>query len=44
MKIEIDQSNKIEQTNKDSVVGFSNNIFGSVLMRAKDKREVKKVL
>jgi len=43
MKIQIDQSNKIEQTNKDSVIGFSNNIFGSVLMRAKDKREVEKI-
>ena len=43
MKIEIDQSNKIEQTNKDSVIGFSNNIFSCVLMRAKDKREIEKV-
>lgn len=43
MKIEIDQSNKIEQTNKDSVVSFSNNIFGCVLIRAKDKREIEKV-
>jgi len=44
MKIQVDQSNKIEKTNKDSVVGFSNHIFGSILMRAKDKREVEKIL
>ncbi len=40
MKIEIDQSNKIEQTNKDSVVAFSNGEKRAVLVSAKDKKEL----
>jgi len=43
MRIEIDQSGKIEDTNKDTVVAFSNNIFGSVLIQARDKREIQKI-
>jgi len=43
MKIEIDQSGKIENTNHDTVVAFSNGIFGSIVISAKDKREIQKV-
>jgi len=43
MKIEIDQSGKIENTSKDTVVAFSNGISASILMRAADKREIQKI-
>lgn len=43
MKIEIDQSGKIEDTNKDTVVAFSNDVFGSILIKGKDKREIQKI-
>lgn len=40
MKIEIDQSGKIEDTNKNTIIAFSNKIFRSILIKAKDKREI----
>lgn len=40
MKIEIDQSGKIENTNKDTVIAFSNSISSSILIKAKNKREI----
>ena len=43
MNIEIDQSLKIECTEKDTVVAFSDHIFASILIRAKDKREIQKI-
>jgi hypothetical protein len=43
MRIEIDQSGKIEDTNKDTIIAFSNEVFGSILIKAKDKREVQKI-
>jgi hypothetical protein len=43
MKIQIDQSLKLERTEKDTVVAFSNHIFASVLIKAKDKREVQRI-
>jgi hypothetical protein len=43
MKVEIDQSLKIERTDKNTVVAFSNHIFASILIRAKDKREIQKI-
>lgn len=43
MKIEIDQSGKIEDTGKDTIVAFSNGISGSILILAKDKREIQNV-
>ena len=43
MKIEIDQSGKIENTGKDTIVAFSDGIFASIIISAKDKREIQKV-
>lgn len=43
MNIEIDQSGKIENTEKDTVIAFSNGISASILIRAKDKREIQSV-
>ena len=43
MIIEIDQSGKIENTSKNTVIAFSNEIFGSILVKAKDKREIQKI-
>ncbi len=40
MKIEIDQSNKIEATNKATVIAFSNGEKRTVLISAKDKKEL----
>lgn len=42
MKIFIDQSGKVEQTNTATVVAFANGKKGSVLLSAKDKRVIKK--
>lgn len=43
MIIEIDQSGKIENTSKNTIIAFSNNIFGSLLITGKDKREIQKI-
>lgn len=43
MNIEIDQSGKVEQTNKDTVIAFSDDKFKSIFISAKDKREIQKV-
>jgi hypothetical protein len=40
MIIEIDQSGKIEDTSKSTIVAFSNDIAGSILISAKEKREI----
>ena len=40
MNIEIDQSNKIEQTNKDTVIGLSNDKTFTILIKAKEKRKL----
>ena len=42
MRIEIDQSGKIENTNKNTIIAFSNNKFKSIFISAKDKREIQK--
>jgi len=42
MKIEIDQSGKIENTDRDTVIAFSNDISGNIMIKAKDKREIQK--
>jgi len=43
MKIEIDQSGKIENTSKNTIIAFSDDISGSIFIKAKDKREIQKV-
>ena len=40
MRIEIDQSGKIEKTNKITVVAYSNNKSGSILISGKDKQKI----
>lgn len=40
MKVEIDQSGKIEQTNLDTIVALSNDIQLAVLLKKKYKREL----
>lgn len=41
MKIEIDQSGKIEQTNRLAVVGFANGRSGTIIISAKEKQLVR---
>jgi len=41
--IEIDQSGKIEDTSKDTAVGFSDDVSGSIIISAKDKREIQAI-
>lgn len=43
MKIEIDQSGKIENTNQLTVIAFSNSKSGSILITAKDKKAIQKI-
>jgi len=43
MKIYIDQSGKIEETAKPTVLAFSNNTQGSLIILAKDKKEIQKI-
>jgi len=40
MKIEINQSNKIEQTNKDTIIGLSNQKAFTILINRKIKRKL----
>ena len=42
MKIEIDQSGKIENTNKNTIIAFSDSKFKSIFISAKEKREIQK--
>lgn len=44
MKIVIDQSGKIEQTSKPTVIAFSNGLHGGVYVPAKEKRRVLQLL
>ena len=44
MRIEIDQSNKIEQTNKDTIIGLSNDKTFTVLIKAREKRKLQEEL
>jgi hypothetical protein len=43
MKIEIDQSGKIENTNKLTVISYSNKINKSILITSKDKKSIQSV-
>lgn len=38
MNVQIDQSNKVEQTERDTVIALSNGVKFTVMIRAKDKR------
>ena len=40
MRIEIDQSGKIEQTNTNSIIALSNDVKGGVMLSKKTKREL----
>lgn len=40
---QIDQSGKIEQTNKNTVICLSNSIHATIIMKAKDKREIQDI-
>ena len=42
MRIEIDQSGKIEDTGKNTIIAFSNSKSKSIFISAKDKREIQK--
>ena len=42
MRIEIDQSGKIENTSKNTVIAFSDDKFKSILLHSQDKREIQK--
>lgn len=42
MEIEIDQSGKIENTNRKTVIAFSNGTNGAVVISAKDKKAIQK--
>lgn len=43
MVIEIDQSEKIEYTHKNTVVAFSNGISGSIIIKSKEKRKIQEI-
>ncbi|MCX6810090.1 MAG: hypothetical protein NTZ65_05120 [Candidatus Berkelbacteria bacterium] len=43
MRIEIDQSGKIEDTNRLTVIAFSNAKTGSILITAKDKKKIQSI-
>ena len=40
MRVEINQSNKIEQTNKDTILGLSNDVSFTILIKRKIKRKL----
>ncbi len=44
MRVEVDQSGKIEQTNQDTVLAFSNHIKRAILIPRGEKRKLIKIL
>lgn len=40
MSYQVDQSGKIEQTNKNTVICLSNSTHATIILKAKDKREL----
>ena len=43
MKIEIDQSGKIEQTAKDTVLAISNGDWDTIIIKARTKRQIQEI-
>jgi hypothetical protein len=43
MNYQIDQSGKVEQTNKDTVVAYSNSKIGAVILTKKEKRHLQEL-
>lgn len=43
MSYQIDQSGKIEQTNKNTVIALSNSIHATIILKAKDKRDLEDI-
>lgn len=43
MKVEIDQSGKIEDTSKNTVLAFSNKIWSAIVIPAKVKRQMQEI-
>lgn len=43
MRVEVDQSGKIESTNKPTIVCFSDSESKSILIKAKDKRQLQQI-
>src|SRR3989344_3066188 len=43
MKIEIDQSGKVEQTGKDTILAISNEDWDTVIIKAKTKRRLQEI-
>ncbi len=43
MSFLIDQSGKIEQTNKNTVVAIANSIHATIILKAKDKRDLQDI-
>jgi len=44
MRIEIDQSGKIEQTNINSIIALSNDVRGGVTLSKKNKKRITNLL
>lgn len=43
MVYQIDQSGKIEQTNKNTVICLSNSTYATIILKAKDKRQLQEI-
>lgn len=43
MRVEIDQSGKIEDTSKDTILAFSNKIWSAIVIPAKVKRQIQEI-
>lgn len=43
MNYQIDQSGKIEQTNKRTVIALSNFVQATIMLKAKDKRDLQEI-
>ncbi len=43
MSFMIDQSGKIEQTNKNTILCFSNNIHDTIIIKARSKRQLQEI-